>query len=365
MKRNIFKVSFLLLTAGQVVSTYAMLSQMARRLVASQNLAEQHIIQNHKHLSSMAALRTYTSQHNTQHEKHDQQKEKQSDSNANNQSWWQRWRKIFAIGSLATAGAFACSAQKNTCFADETKEPYDHDFLRKAGFIEGLPYWYLGQFATKFNNATIGTDLKIKIYFSSDARNYQPDYLLPHESKAIWNGQKWISNTDYFAGNTIAAPGIKIAITNKENEDVASCYLSGAGKLSNIWVTHEIRGKGYGSMLLSAAKQIALECGIHEIYIHVFPYSVGDNNWHQAFDPTVRFYQKNGFIGDRMFCADCAKVDREIYSNYSRMVCKTTSNTTEHDTEAEPHIKQPCDHKRIDWYKEQLRTQSHHKKRVG
>lgn len=113
--KTILKTAILtLLTAIQAVPTHAMLSQAARRLVAGRNIAGQRIAQNHKKISPVAALRTYASQGNTQHEKDNKYQENQSGSQ---QSWWQRWRNTIFKSSLATsigaASRYAYADEKN------------------------------------------------------------------------------------------------------------------------------------------------------------------------------------------------------------------------------------------------------------
>lgn len=71
-------------------------------------------------------------------------------------------------------------------------------------------------------------------------------------------------------------------------------------------------------MLLSIAKKLALEAGISKLYLNVNPYDLPSTTSRaEVLEPTVRFYQKNGFVPDRMFC-----LEKTMSSSYfGRMVC--------------------------------------------
>ncbi len=58
---------------------------------------------------------------------------------------------------------------------------------------------------------------------------------------------------------------------------------SGCGKIENLWVRHELRGKGYGTSLLQAAEREAVVRGCERLFLDTFSFQA------------PLFYQKLGY----------------------------------------------------------------------
>lgn len=233
MKRILSKIIFLALASLQAAPAHAMLVHAARTAVsgtgkrALSRITEQSLLDRHQATDAFPNFSSATVD----------RKHSYSDKQDTRKLW-----KLYAGGSIMTALALAASTRKEESSAEEIKNIYGPPFLHSAGFAQGLPYWYLAQFAIKFNDMPLSDHLTMKIELTK-MYTYQPDYLSPEELVPVWNGIYWQRDSGNITDMLVNIGGIKISIVNMHEEVVASCSLSAAGMLNFVHV-NRISRKG-------------------------------------------------------------------------------------------------------------------------